>query len=250
MQFNDCGMNSLGQSEAASKEFIKCQLASAYLFSELDDEALDLVLQKAKIVYKAKGGMLSGAGDYQTGVYFILKGIVKVEGVSSSGEVSFLSLQKERDAIGVMETVANDKLVHGSITCFTDSALLYLDSKLFLRLMEEHPKFSLKVSRQLSHRLSHMMKAYTELATKDVASRLISALEFLGLSYGEPGGERVSIDLPITQNDLAHLINATRQTTNKYLKQFERHGIIELNSGQGRLSVCLDKLKDFNIEQI
>lgn len=241
--------NPLGVSSEETSTFIKRQLESAYLFSELDGDTHAVIAEEGKLVSKRRGESISAIARDEECVYFIVQGIVKVEGTSRSGEVSFLSLQKERDTIGVMEAVAEEKLRPGTATAFTDCVLLRIDSGKFLQLMHDHPKFAIKVSRQLSHRLSHMMKAFAELTTKEVVARLKSALEFLCFSFGESRGDSVRIDLQITQNDLANLINSTRQTTNKYLKVMERQGIVELNVGlEGGLLVNLEKLQAFDPE--
>ena len=70
------------------------------------------------------------------------------------------------------------------------------------------------------------------LTLHDVPGRLARKLLELAQGYGRVTSDGVKIDMTLTQSDLASLIGATRESTNKALGNFKRSGIIRMEQTQ------------------
>jgi CRP-like cAMP-binding protein len=66
------------------------------------------------------------------------------------------------------------------------------------------------------------------LTLHDVPGRLARKLLELAQGNGRVAADGVRIDMALTQSDLASLIGATRESTNKALGNFRRSGIIRI----------------------
>jgi CRP-like cAMP-binding protein len=60
---------------------------------------------------------------------------------------------------------------------------------------------------------------------RDARGRVARALLELAEDFGRLEGMHLTIDLPLTQSELATFAGTTRQTVNASLRQFEREGV-------------------------
>ena len=70
----------------------------------------------------------------------------------------------------------------------------------------------------------------------DVPARLAWALLRLAGSDGRTVPDGTVISLALTQTDLAGIVGTTRETLNKWLRTYERQGLIRCD--KGRIVVC------------
>jgi CRP-like cAMP-binding protein len=84
----------------------------------------------------------------------------------------------------------------------------------------------------LARRLRRTNEAMADLVFSDVPGRVAKALLELGTKFGEdtPQGLLVSHDL--TQEELAQLVGASRETVNKALADFSQRGWIHIEQRQ------------------
>ena len=63
--------------------------------------------------------------------------------------------------------------------------------------------------------------------------RLLAGLRSLAVRYGTPAGRRYrTMPVPLTQGDMAALVGATRETTNRALRRLAAEGDVELHGGR------------------
>jgi CRP-like cAMP-binding protein len=101
----------------------------------------------------------------------------------------------------------------------------------FLRFLETNDGAAIRLlaafTRQYVRRLTDSLH---DSAFLDVPARLARALVTL-LRSAEGGGESLEVRLRITQNDLASMVGATRESTNKWLGYYERQGWVRRERG-------------------
>ncbi len=86
--------------------------------------------------------------------------------------------------------------------------------------------------RALAVRMRYSTLQLGNLTLHDVPGRLARKLLELAQGHGRVTSGGVKIDMTLTQTDLASLIGATRESTNKALGNFKRGGIIRLEQNQ------------------
>jgi CRP-like cAMP-binding protein len=65
----------------------------------------------------------------------------------------------------------------------------------------------------------------------DITSRLAKKILDLGDTFGIREAGRIRIGVKITQNDLASMIGATRESINKQLKALRDQGLVRISGG-------------------
>ena len=93
------------------------------------------------------------------------------------------------------------------------------------------PEVAEALLRALSRRLRKTNEAMSDLVFSDVPGRVAKALMDLGERFGVPvDGGGISVTHDMTQEELAQLVGASRETVNKALADFAQRGWIRLES--------------------
>jgi len=83
----------------------------------------------------------------------------------------------------------------------------------------------------LSTRLREANESVKSLASLDVPRRIAKRLLSLALRQGVQTGDGIRIASRLTQGDLASLISASRESTNRALRTLQRNGLIDMQDG-------------------
>jgi CRP-like cAMP-binding protein len=114
----------------------------------------------------------------------------------------------------------------------TDCQLLLLNREDFLSFLDTHPKVAANLLANLSRRLRLNTTMLQEAAFLDIPARVASALLQLAEDDGRPAPDgSVVIDSAMTQAELAGMVGATRESVNKWLRYYERQGLIHWAKG-------------------
>jgi CRP/FNR family cyclic AMP-dependent transcriptional regulator len=100
----------------------------------------------------------------------------------------------------------------------------------FLAFLERRPAAAHELLRVMAGMYRSAAQRMQDLALLDVRSRVAKELVHLaaGKMRSEPDDD---VCLEISQNELASLVGATRESTNKWLRFFEHEGWIQLQRG-------------------
>lgn len=199
------------------------------LFSALDEQAAHS-LQKSLATHAVKKGKhLFHEGEPGDRLYFVLAGKIKLHHASGDGRESLLMVLGPGDMFGELSLFDPGPRT-SSATAVTDSqvvSLSHTDLSPWLRL---HPEVALSLLQALAHRLRRTNETMSDLVFADVPGRVAKALIELGDKFGTEtsGGLLVAHDL--TQEELAQLVGASRETVNKALADFASRGWIRLET--------------------
>jgi CRP/FNR family cyclic AMP-dependent transcriptional regulator len=111
-----------------------------------------------------------------------------------------------------------------------DTDLLGLGHEELMPWLGDRPTVAVALLRAIAHRLRRTNETVSDLVFTDVPGRVAKALLELAEKFGRPepdGGLRVAHDL--TQEELAQLIGASRETVNKTLADFQHRGWLRVD---------------------
>jgi len=109
-------------------------------------------------------------------------------------------------------------------TALTNCELLVLERRDFLPFLERSPKACLNLMQLLCERIRRSDERMSEIAFFDLPARLARVL----LRY--PAQGRGPPRLSLSQRELAEMSGSTRENVNRCLRDWERHGILELKN--------------------
>ncbi|HSK26127.1 MAG TPA: Crp/Fnr family transcriptional regulator [Jiangellales bacterium] len=211
-------------------------LRSAPLFRELDDEAAAALRASMMEVRLGRGEVLFHEGDTGDRVFVVIEGKVKLGRTSSDGRENLLAILGPGQMFGEL-SLFDPGPRSATVTAVTDTVLLSLANEDMLTWLTGRPEVARGLLLQLGQRLRRSNDTLADLVFSDVPGRVAKALLDLSMRFGVPSEEGVRVVHDLTQEELAQLVGASRETVNKALADFAGRGWLRLEQ---RSVVLLD----------
>jgi CRP-like cAMP-binding protein len=211
-------------------------LAQLPLFAALDSDAADALAAAMTTRSVERGHVVFREGDTGDRLFVVLDGKVKISRAASDGRENLLVVLGPGEMFGEL-SLFDPGARTATATAVTESTLASLDHDDLRPLLVERPGVAANLLQALAQRLRRTNEAMGDLVFSDVPGRVAKALLELAEKFGdaEPDGTRVRHDL--TQEELAQLVGASRETVNKALSEFANRGWLRL---EGRSVLLLD----------
>lgn len=211
-------------------------LRQAPLFSALDDEAMAALRSSLATTRLRRGEVLFHEGDNGDKLYVVLEGKVKLGRTSSDGRENLLAILGPGSMFGEL-SLFDPGPRSASVTAVTDAEFAALSHDDLLRWLEGRPAVARGLLAQLAGRLRKANDVVADLVFSDVPGRVAKALLDLAERFGRTADDGVHVHHDLTQEELAQLVGASRETVNKALADFASRGWLRL---EPRSVVILD----------
>jgi CRP-like cAMP-binding protein len=212
----------------------------APLFTALDEAAAVSLRASMDSVKIAKGSILFKEGDDGEHLYVIVDGKLKLGTSSGDGRENLLSILGPGEMFGELSLFDPGPRT-STATAVTDAKLLSLSHEKVIPWLKQNPEVSLQLLTRLSQRLRRTNEAVGDLVFSDVPGRVAKALIDLGDRFGKTTPEGLLVNHDLTQEELAQLVGASRETVNKALADFAGRGWLKLD-GRSVLITDVDRL--------
>ena len=212
----------------------------APLFTALDEAAAVSLRASMDSVKIAKGSILFKEGDEGEHLYVIIDGKLKLGTSSGDGRENLLSILGPGEMFGELSLFDPGPRT-STATAVTDAKLLSLSHEKVIPWLKQNPEVSLQLLTRLSQRLRRTNEAVGDLVFSDVPGRVAKALIDLGDRFGKSTSEGLLVNHDLTQEELAQLVGASRETVNKALADFAGRGWLKLD-GRSVLITDVDRL--------
>jgi CRP/FNR family cyclic AMP-dependent transcriptional regulator len=208
--------------------------SEAPLFAGLDREAIDALATRAFRRSFARGQTVFVEGELGRSLFVVADGLVKVAVTSPAGAELALTTLRPPDSFGELPLIDGGPR-SASATALVDTTLLALDRDTFLAVIEERPELLDSLLRSLGSLLRRLTEQAGDLVFLDLHARVAKLLLRLAEREGRYAEDRITLDLRLTQSDLADLVGGSRQSVNQILRSFERRGLLELHGREIRI---------------
>ena len=212
----------------------------APLFTALDEAAAVSLRASMDTVKIAKGSILFKEGDDGEHLYVIIDGKLKLGTSSGDGRENLLSILGPGEMFGELSLFDPGPRT-STATAVTDAKLLSLSHEKVIPWLKQNPEVSLQLLTRLSQRLRRTNEAVGDLVFSDVPGRVAKALIDLGYRFGKTTAEGLLVNHDLTQEELAQLVGASRETVNKALADFAGRGWLKLD-GRSVLITDVERL--------
>lgn len=194
-------------------------LADVELFRALSPDAFEQVAGEARPLSLRRGDALFAEGEASEELFIVEKGRIAIANRSVDGRESVVALMEPGDVFGEMGLF--DGIGRSAHARALEPSRVYAVSYAPLRdIFERKPELLWGVVELLARRLRSMDVALADSVFLDVTGR--TAKRLLELSAGAD-----EFSLPITQEELAGLVGASRERVNKAISSFIRLGWLE-----------------------
>ena len=203
-------------------------LMQAPLFVALDAEAAAALRASMSETRLGRGDVVFAEGEPGNRMYVVLDGKVKLGHASVDGRESLLAVLGPGEMFGELSLFDPGPRT-ATATAITDAVVLGLGHESLRPWLAGRPEVAEALLQALAQRLRRTNEAMGDLVFSDVPGRVAKALLDLADKFGQPGPDGVLVHHDLTQEELAQLVGASRETVNKALADFAQRGWIQVD---------------------
>ncbi len=201
----------------AEKEML--YLKQVPLFAGLNDESVRELMGVAKRRTFRSGEVIFHRDDPGQVLYVIKEGKVKICLISPDGQEMTLVVFGKGECFGEFAILdglprSADAVALEKVECYT------LQRSDFHNAIMKNPKIAIQVLEVLSRRLRSTDDMVEDLIFLDVYGRVAKKLLELSDTHGEKVDNGIRINVRLTQQELASMVGASRESVNKVLGYF------------------------------
>ncbi len=208
-------------------EGVEETLARAGIFQGVDPDAVSALIADMETVTFPRGMTIFDEGEPGDRLYIIVSGKVKLARHAPDGRENLLSVMGPSDMFGEL-SIFDPGPRTSSAVCVTEVTAATMDSTMLKAWIDNHPEISQQLLRVLARRLRRTNASLADLIFTDVPGRVAKTLLQLANRFGTQEGGALRVNHDLTQEEIAQLVGASRETVNKALATFAHRGWIRL----------------------
>src|SRR5690625_6155677 len=202
-------------------------LARAGIFQGVQPSAVAALTKQLQPVDFPRGHTVFAEGEPGDRLYIILSGKVKIGRRSPAGRENLLTIMGPSDMFGEL-SIFDPGPRTSSAVCVTEVQAATMNSEMLKQWVSDHPAIAQQLLRVLARRLRRTNASLADLIFTDVPGRVAKTLLQLANRFGVQEGGSLRVNHDLTQEEIAQLVGASRETVNKALATFAHRGWIRL----------------------
>jgi CRP/FNR family transcriptional regulator/CRP/FNR family cyclic AMP-dependent transcriptional regulator len=200
-------------------------LKQVSLFANLADEDIHELMTAAKRRAFRSGEVIFHRDDPGQVLYMIKEGKVKICIISPDGQEISLAVFGKGESFGEFALLdglprSADAIALEKVECYT------LQRSDFHNAIMKNPKIAIQVLESLTKRLRNTDNMVEDLIFLDVYGRVAKKLLELADAHGVKTDDGVRIEVRLTQQELASMVGASRESVNKVMGYFSEKDFI------------------------
>lgn len=204
------------------------ELAGMELFVDFTDDELASIAGSSDVRSLRRGDVLFTEGSTPNELFVVRSGRVAIANRSIDGRESVVALMEPGAAFGEMGLFLQEGRT-AEARALEQSEVVAIPYDGVRRVYEHRPELLWTVVALLSGRIRDMDGALADAVFLDVTGRTAKRLL-------EMAGTSDEFTMPVTQEELAGMVGASRERVNKALAQFVRLGWIEQSERRYRIT--------------
>ncbi len=217
-------------------------LSSIPLFEDLTIDELQKMISFMKKKSISKGMHVFFKEEPLNSVYFIEKGIVKIYKTDINGKEQIVSLLKDGDMfphVGFFQNRTNP----ANALVVEDASFVYLSTTHLKEMVLHYPEVSIKLFSVMEEKIMELHSSLEAQVLNNAYDQIVKLLLRLQHAHGvlQEDGSYI-LPMHITQNEIAQMIGAARETVSRSLSKMRKKGLIS-DSNTGYMLLDVDALQ-------
>lgn len=181
------------------------------------------------------GEVIARQGEAVTSLFLVTTGAVRLSSVTASGQEVVVGLLCGGDLFGESALLGHPSQVRAQAVGPT--LVLALPISSLPAILERNPETAEQLLRLIAARLHRTSAALEDALAADVPTRVAGRLRELATHHGVPGPAGVRLRIPLTQDELARMVGASREAVNRTVGALTSRGLLRT---EGRTVVIRD----------
>lgn len=220
-------------------------LSQFNLLNSLSMEDLIEMEQLTLITTFPKNTFIQTPETFSEGLYFLKKGKLRLYKVNAQGKQFTSDILNEGNVFGEMDIISFGTR-DNYIETIVESHICLMNRERFEGFLIQRPQFMMTLLKVLSNRIIDMSQLTQNLALGKLHDKVLYALIKLSDQFGLTGdNEYYKIDLPLSHQEIANLVGATREAVTGVLQELVKEEVIK--TGFKTIYIHRKKLLERNI---
>src|SRR5947209_5537446 len=196
----------------------------------VDLAALVRFLPGARPLELPAGTALGRVGEPAGGWHVLQTGALVISWVARSGRRAVTEILGPGDVVAVGVDLGSWSCTGRSsqpdVLALVRSRVLSIAGSEIPPAGDRDPEFWAWAHRVMAHRVAQIERSLARVLTLRVQDRVHELLSDLADAHGRPSREGARVDLPLSQDLIASMVGATRESVNRALRALEREGTV------------------------
>jgi CRP/FNR family transcriptional regulator, cyclic AMP receptor protein len=210
-------------SEQPQTHNVQVHLRKIPLLADLSDEEVMRIKTQLRFRQHAKRDVVLQKGGAGDGLLFLLSGQLQVIDVTEDGRAIGLRMLAPGDFFGEIAVISGSVRT-ASVVAMSPVLVAFLPAPAALHLFSHSPSVANKMLRHLAEKIQRDSEFRSLLSINNTTRRIYTFLAQMKKS--QPGQPDVVENLP-THQDIANMINTSRETVTRALLTLAQQGIIQ-----------------------
>jgi CRP/FNR family transcriptional regulator, cyclic AMP receptor protein len=227
----------------------------ATIKEQFSEEEIKALYAHSTRFRKGKGEAIWIEEDETPKVYIVDEGYIRICLMNDDGKRLILSFMGPGEFFGAispdMATMENEEYLE----VVRNARLIAIEAKVFHDTLKKHPDMAINILKILENRKRMLEKRITSLLFKDVSARTAELLLEFSTRFGKecPYAASVTRDIPLTHQEIADLVGATRPVVSSVISDLMKADMIHkhdrvlcLNDLEGLKRIADQGIKAFS----
>jgi len=208
---------------------VQIHLRKIPLLAGLSDDEILRVKGEIRIRQHRKREIVLQKGGHGDGLLFLLSGQLQVIDVTEDGRAIGLRMLAPGDFFGEIALI-NNSTRSASVVAMSDVLVAFLPAASAMHLFSHSPTVANQMLQHLAQKIQRDSEFRSLLSINNTAKRIYTYLVLMQKNKPvEPGAPAVVENLP-THQDIANMINTSRETVTRALTALAQQGIVQKDS--------------------
>jgi CRP-like cAMP-binding protein len=207
------------------EHLVHVHLRKIPLLAELNDDEIALVKSELRMRQYAKREVVLHKGGQGDGLLFLLAGQLQVIDITEDGRAIGLRMLAPGDFFGEIALI-NGTTRSASVVAMSDVIVAFLPAPVAMRLFSHSPPVAAHMLRHLAQKIQRDSEFRALLSINNTTKRIFN---FIILMQKRNANGTVVENLP-THQDIANMINTSRETVTRALLTLAQQGIVQKES--------------------
>ena len=208
--------------EGVQRRNVQIHLRKIPLLADLTPEEMEKVKTELRIRQYAKREVVLHKGGTGDGLLFLLSGQLQVMDVTEDGRAIGLRMLAPGDFFGEIALI-NNSTRSASVVAMSEVLVAFLPAPIAMHLFSHSPSVARQMLQYLAQKIQRDSEFRALLSINNTARRIYT---YLVLNQKKAGDGTVVENLP-THQDIANMINTSRETVTRALLSLSQQGIVQ-----------------------
>lgn len=192
----------------------------------------------------AKHTLVQTPDDGREGLFFVKEGKLRLYKLNENGKQLTLGILTRGNIYGELNSFSfGTSRVY--VETMEPSLICSMSESQFERLMVNRPQLAVKFLKALSDRLKEREEQLEQIAFYGLRERILHLLATLSNKFGTVQDGYTLIDLPLSHQEIANMLGATREGVSAVMSELAKEGIVRTGRMRVELAVrTIESLKE------